>query len=83
MNIPVNLKYTKDHEWVNIDGDTATVGITAQKRIRDIVYVEVETLDQSLDKDAVLVPLKRLKQFLISSHCQVKLLHSMMHLKVL
>jgi glycine cleavage system H protein len=76
MNIPVNLKYTKDHEWVNIDGDTATVGITdfAQKRIRDIVYVEVETLDQSLDKDAVL-PLKRLKQFLIcSSHCQVKLL---------
>jgi glycine cleavage system H protein len=55
MNIPVNLKYTKDHEWVNIDGDTATVGITdfAQKRIRDIVYVEVETLDQSLDKDAV------------------------------
>jgi hypothetical protein len=84
MNI-WNLKYTKDHEWVNIDGDTATVGITDfTKRIRDIVYVEVETLDQSLDKDAVLVPLKRLKQFLIcSSHCQVKLLHSMMHLKVL
>lgn len=55
MNIPVNLKYTKDHEWVNIDGDTATVGITdfAQKELGDIVYVEVETLDQSLDKDAV------------------------------
>ena len=55
MNIPVNLKYTKDHEWVNIDGDTATVGITdfAQKELGDIVYVEVETLDQSLDKDEV------------------------------
>lgn len=55
MNIPVNLKYTKDHEWVSIDGDTATVGITdfAQKELGDIVYVEVETLDQTLDKDAV------------------------------
>ena len=55
MNIPVNLKYTKDHEWINIDGDTATIGITdfAQKELGDIVYVEVETLDQSLDKDEV------------------------------
>jgi glycine cleavage system H protein len=55
MNIPVNLKYTKDHEWVSIDGDTATIGITdfAQKELGDIVYVEVETLDQTLDKDAV------------------------------
>lgn len=55
MNIPVNLKYTKDHEWVSIDGDTATVGITdfAQKELGDIVYVEVETLDQTLDKDEV------------------------------
>jgi glycine cleavage system H protein len=55
MNIPANLKYTKDHEWVAIDGDVATVGITdfAQKELGDIVYVEVETLDQTLDKDAV------------------------------
>jgi len=55
MNIPENLKYTKDHEWVSIDGDTATVGITdfAQKELGDIVYVEVETLDQTLDKDEV------------------------------
>lgn len=55
MNIPSNLKYTKDHEWVLIDGDTATIGITdfAQKELGDIVYVEVETLDQSLDKDEV------------------------------
>lgn len=55
MNIPANLKYTKDHEWVAIDGDIATVGIThfAQKELGDIVYVEVETLDQTLDKDEV------------------------------
>ena len=55
MNIPSDLKYTKDHEWVLIDGDVATVGITdfAQKELGDIVYVEVETLDQTLDKDEV------------------------------
>lgn len=55
MSIPTNLKYTKDHEWVSIDGDVATVGIThfAQSELGDIVYVEVETLDQTLDKDEV------------------------------
>jgi glycine cleavage system H protein len=55
MNIPANLKYTKDHEWVSIEGDVATVGIThfAQKELGDIVYVEVETLDQTLNKDEV------------------------------
>ena len=55
MNIPANLKYTKDHEWVNIEGDIATVGITdfAQKELGDIVYVEVETLDQTLDREEV------------------------------
>ena len=55
MNIPTNLKYTKDHEWVSIEGDIATVGIThfAQKELGDIVYVEVETLDQTLEKDEV------------------------------
>jgi glycine cleavage system H protein len=55
MNIPANLKYTKDHEWVSIDGDIATVGITdfAQKELGDIVYVEVETLGQTLEKDEV------------------------------
>jgi glycine cleavage system H protein len=53
--IPANLKYTKDHEWVSIDGDIATVGIThfAQSELGDIVYVEVETLDQTLEKDEV------------------------------
>ena len=55
MNIPSNLKYTKYHEWVLIEGDVATVGITdfAQKELGDIVYVEVETLDQTLAKDEV------------------------------
>ncbi|WP_291100834.1 MULTISPECIES: glycine cleavage system protein GcvH [unclassified Flavobacterium] len=55
MNIPANLKYTKDHEWVSLEGDIATVGIThfAQKELGDIVYVEVETLGQTLEKDEV------------------------------
>ena len=55
MNIPSNLKYTKDHEWILLEGDIATIGITefAQKELGDIVYVEVETLDQTLDKDEV------------------------------
>lgn len=55
MNIPAKLKYTKDHEWVKIEGDTATVGITdfAQSELGDIVYVEVETVDESLDQDEV------------------------------
>ncbi len=55
MNIPANLKYTKDHEWVSLEGDVATVGITdfAQKELGDIVYVEVETLDQNLEQDEV------------------------------
>ncbi|MEZ4810431.1 MAG: glycine cleavage system protein GcvH [Allomuricauda sp.] len=55
MNIPSELKYTKDHEWVRIDGDIATVGITdfAQGELGDIVYVEVETVDETLDKEEV------------------------------
>jgi glycine cleavage system H protein len=55
MNTPDNLKYTKDHEWIKIDGDTATIGITdfAQSELGDIVYVEVETVGETLDKDEV------------------------------
>ncbi len=55
MNIPAELKYTKDHEWVRIEGDVATVGITdfAQGELGDIVYVEVETLDETLDAEEV------------------------------
>lgn len=55
MSLPSNLKYTKDHEWVSLEGDVATVGIThfAQSELGDIVYVEVETLDQTLERDEV------------------------------
>ncbi|MFG6684960.1 glycine cleavage system protein GcvH [Mariniflexile sp. HNIBRBA6329] len=55
MNIPSELKYTKDHEWISIDGDIATVGITdfAQSELGDIVYVEVETVDETLDAEEI------------------------------
>ncbi|MGB1231208.1 MAG: glycine cleavage system protein GcvH [Winogradskyella sp.] len=55
MNIPSELKYTKDHEWIKIEGDVATVGITdfAQSELGDIVYVEVETLDETLNIEDV------------------------------
>ncbi|MBV7269755.1 glycine cleavage system protein GcvH [Winogradskyella luteola] len=55
MNIPSELKYTKDHEWIKIDGDVAKVGITdfAQGELGDIVYVEVDTLDETLDIEEV------------------------------
>ena len=55
MNIPSELKYTKDHEWIKIEGDIATIGITdfAQGELGDIVYVEVETLDETLDIEEV------------------------------
>ncbi|MCG9971544.1 glycine cleavage system protein GcvH [Christiangramia crocea] len=55
MNIPQELKYTKDHEWVKIEGDTATIGVTdfAQGELGDIVYVEVETLDETLEREEV------------------------------
>ncbi|QYA24357.1 glycine cleavage system protein GcvH [Gramella sp. MT6] len=55
MNIPQELKYTKDHEWVKVEGDTAIIGVTdfAQGELGDIVYVEVETLDETLEKEEV------------------------------
>ena len=55
MNIPSELKYTKDHEWVLIEGDIATIGITdfAQGELGDIVYVEVETVDETLDAEEI------------------------------
>ena len=55
MNIPSELKYTKDHEWISIEGDVATIGITdfAQSELGDIVYVEVETVDETLDIEEV------------------------------
>ncbi|MEL0652098.1 glycine cleavage system protein GcvH [Algibacter sp. TI.3.09] len=55
MNIPSELKYTKDHEWIKVDGDVVTIGITdfAQSELGDIVYVEVETLDETLEAEEV------------------------------
>ncbi|MFC5192550.1 glycine cleavage system protein GcvH [Algoriphagus aquatilis] len=55
MNFPQELKYTKDHEWVKIEGDIATVGITdfAQKELGDIVYVEVETVGETIEAGEV------------------------------
>lgn len=55
MNVPQELKYTKDHEWVRIEGDIATVGVTdfAQGELGDIVYVEVETVGETLEKEEV------------------------------
>ncbi len=55
MNIPSELKYTKDHEWVKIEGDTAIIGITdfAQSELGDIVYVDVDTLDETVEIEAV------------------------------
>jgi glycine cleavage system H protein len=55
MNFPENLRYTKDHEWIKLDGNTATIGITdfAQRELGDIVYVEVETVGEELEAGAV------------------------------
>ncbi len=55
MNIPAELKYTKDHEWIKVEGDVATIGITefAQGELGDVVYVEVETEGEELDKEEV------------------------------
>jgi len=55
MNFPENLHYTKDHEWVKVEGDTATIGITdfAQSELGDIVYVDIETIGQNLAAESV------------------------------
>lgn len=55
MNVPANLKYTKDHEWVLVEGDTATIGITdfAQSELGDIVFVDINTVGDNVDKEAV------------------------------
>ncbi|HIP35486.1 MAG TPA: glycine cleavage system protein GcvH [Crocinitomix sp.] len=55
MNVPADLKYTKDHEWIKVEGDIATIGITdfAQGELGDIVYVEIETEGETLEKEEV------------------------------
>ena len=63
MNIPENLKYTKDHEWVLVDGDVVTIGITdfAQSELGDIVFVEIETEGETIDKDEVFGTIEAVK----------------------
>ena len=63
MNVPANLKYTKDHEWVLINGDEATIGITefAQSELGDIVFVEIETVGEVMEKEAVFGSIEAVK----------------------
>lgn len=63
MNVPQDLRYTKEHEWVRLDGDVATVGITdfAQGELGDIVFVEVETVGETLDADEVFGTIEAVK----------------------
>jgi glycine cleavage system H protein len=55
MNFPDNLRYTKEHEWISLDGNTATIGITefAQGELGDIIYIDIETIGKTLNADAV------------------------------
>ncbi|MRT92336.1 glycine cleavage system protein GcvH [Ancylomarina sp. 16SWW S1-10-2] len=63
MNVPENLKFTKDHEWIRIEGDEAYVGVTdfAQGELGDIVFIEVETEGESLDKEEVFGTIEAVK----------------------
>lgn len=63
MNFPDNLLYSKDHEWIKVEGDIATVGITdfAQSELGDIVFVDVDTIDESLEKEAVFGTIEAVK----------------------
>ena len=63
MNVPDKLKYTKDHEWIKLDGDIAIVGITdfAQKELGEIVFVEVDSLDEELDQEEVFGTIEAVK----------------------
>jgi glycine cleavage system H protein len=63
MNVPENLKYTKEHEWVRVEGDVAVIGVTdyAQSQLGDIVYVEIETEGEELDKEEVFGTIEAVK----------------------
>ncbi|MCK9481518.1 MAG: glycine cleavage system protein GcvH [Bacteroidia bacterium] len=63
MNFPSELKYTKDHEWVKVDGDVATIGVTdfAQSELGDIVFVDIPTQGQTLDKESVFGTIEAVK----------------------
>ncbi|QQS49892.1 MAG: glycine cleavage system protein GcvH [Bacteroidota bacterium] len=63
MNIPANLKYTKDHEWIRLEGNTAVIGVTdyAQGELGDVVFIEIETMGESLDKEEVFGTIEAVK----------------------
>jgi len=63
MNIPENLKYTKDHEWIRVEGNTGYVGVTdyAQSELGDIVFIEIETVDETLEKEEVFGTIEAVK----------------------
>ncbi|MCB8965096.1 MAG: glycine cleavage system protein GcvH [Bacteroidales bacterium] len=63
MNVPSNLKYTKDHEWIKVEGDTAIVGVTdfAQSQLGDVVFVEIETVGETLAKEEVFGTIEAVK----------------------
>ena len=63
MNIPANLKYTKEHEWIAIEGDVATIGITdfAQSELGDIVYVEIETVGETIAQEEIFGSIEAVK----------------------
>ena len=63
MNIPENLKYTKDHEWIKVEGTQGTIGITdyAQGELGDIVFIEIETLEETLEHEAVFGTIEAVK----------------------
>lgn len=63
MNVPADLKYTKEHEWVKVDGNIATVGVTdfAQGELGDVVFIEIETEDEELDKEEIFGTIEAVK----------------------
>ncbi len=63
MNVPENLKFTKDHEWIRVEGDTAFIGVTdfAQGELGDIVFIEVETEGETLDREEVFGTIEAVK----------------------
>ena len=63
MNVPANLKYTKDHEWIKVDGDVATIGVTdfAQSQLGDIVFIEIETVGETLANEEVFGTIEAVK----------------------